>query len=37
LVIGYYVLRYDVTTQASIKVAQNFTLEDYKRDPDVEE
>jgi prepilin-type N-terminal cleavage/methylation domain-containing protein len=33
LMISYNILRYDTTTQQSISVAQNFTLEDYKRQP----
>ena len=33
VIIKYYILRYDATTQKSIPVGQNYTLEDYKRDP----
>ncbi len=33
VIIKYYILRYDATTQKSIEVGQNYTLEDYKRDP----
>ena len=33
LIINYYILRYDATTQKSIEVGQNYTLEDYKRNP----
>ena len=33
LIVSYYILRYDATTQKSIEVVQNYTLEDYKRNP----
>ena len=33
VIIKYYILRYDATTQKSIEVGQNYTLEDYKRNP----
>jgi prepilin-type N-terminal cleavage/methylation domain-containing protein len=33
VIIKYYILRYDATTQKSIEVVQNYTLEDYKRNP----
>jgi prepilin-type N-terminal cleavage/methylation domain-containing protein len=31
--VSYNILRYDVTSQKSTLVGQNFTLEDYKREP----
>jgi prepilin-type N-terminal cleavage/methylation domain-containing protein len=33
VIIKYEILRYDATTQKSIQVVQNYTLEDYKRNP----
>jgi prepilin-type N-terminal cleavage/methylation domain-containing protein len=33
LIVSYNILRYDITSQKSTSVAQNFTLEDYKRQP----
>jgi prepilin-type N-terminal cleavage/methylation domain-containing protein len=36
LIIKYNILRYDATAQKSIPVEQSYTLEDYKRDPDIE-
>lgn len=35
VIIKYYILRYDATTQKSIEVGQNYTLEDYKRNPNI--
>jgi prepilin-type N-terminal cleavage/methylation domain-containing protein len=34
LIVTYYILRYDTTTQQSTQVGKNFTLEDYKRNPE---
>jgi prepilin-type N-terminal cleavage/methylation domain-containing protein len=36
VIIKYDILRYDATTQKSIPVGQNYTLEDYKRNPEVD-
>lgn len=33
VIVSYYILRYDATIQKSIEVGQNYTLEDYKRNP----
>jgi len=34
LIISYNVVRYDITSRKSTLVGKNFTLEDYKRDPE---
>ena len=34
VIVKYNILRYDVTSQQSTLVGKNFTLEDYKRDPE---
>lgn len=33
VIIKYDIVRYDITSQKSTLVGQNFTLEDYKREP----
>jgi hypothetical protein len=33
VIISYNITRYDITKRGSILVGQNFTLEDYKRNP----
>jgi len=35
VIIKYYILRYDATIQKSIEVGRNYTLEDYKRNPNI--
>ncbi|OGN93625.1 MAG: hypothetical protein A2Z75_06920 [Chloroflexi bacterium RBG_13_50_10] len=36
VIVRYFVIRYDVTSQNSTKIEREFTLEGYKRNPDID-